>query len=241
MPATHDVIVIGGGHNGLVCAAYLAKAGRKVLLLEAAESLGGAARTGEIAPGFKVSSCAHILHLLHPKVVSELELARHGLVLAVSDMATVALATDGNHLTFAADSGLAAATLRAHSAADAANFPTLQARLHRFAAALQPFLAKTPPRLASGALSDRLTLLKLGWAIRRLGREEMREFLRVIAINVADLLEDELESPLLQGALAFDAVLGTHLGPRSPNSLLTLLYRMAGEIDGRRGALALPR
>ena len=241
MPATLDVIVIGGGHNGLVCAAYLAKAGRKVLLLEAADEVGGGARTGEIAPGFKVSSCAHILHLLHPRVMAELDLARHGLSFAVADMATVALAADGRHLTVSADAGLAAATLRAHSAADAANFPVLQARLQRFAATLQPFLATVPPRLAGGSLGERMTLLKLGWGIRRLGRDDMREFLRIIAMNVADLLEDELENPLLQGALAFDAVLGSHLGPRSPNSLLTLLYRMAGEVGGRRGALALPK
>lgn len=236
-----DAIIIGGGHNGLVCAAYLGKAGKRCLVLEAADQVGGAARNSEIAPGFTVSACAHILHLLHPRVIADLDLARHGLVLAASDLPTVALAQDGPPLVLSSDAETTAEALRAHSAADAARYPDFSRQLARFAGALQPFLGKTPPRLAKDGWRNRLDLLSLGWQVRKLGRDDMREFLRVVAMNVFDLVEDEFESNLLKGALGFDAVLGTHLGPRSPNSVLTLLYRLAGEVEGRRGALALPR
>lgn len=234
-----DVIVVGGGHNGLVCAAYLARAGRRVLVLEANPTLGGAAANKEMAPGFAVPACAHILHHLHPRVIADLGLARHGLSLAAKDLATVALGPDGQHLVLRG--GEVTPSLKASSAADAAALPGFHARLARFAATLRPFLTDAPPRLHDPGGRDRRTLAKLAWRLRRLGRRELREFLRIAAMNVADILEESFESDLLKGALAFDAVLGTGFGPRSPGSVFTLLYRLAGRVEGRAGALALPR
>jgi phytoene dehydrogenase-like protein len=232
---TYDAVIVGGGHNGLVCAAYLARAGMKVLIAEAAPAPGGAAITREILPGFKVSACAHLLHMLHPKVARELKLEGNGLALSARDMTSVALAEGGAHIRLAG--GTAEGTV---SRDDAEALGAYQRRLYRFAKTLRPLLARVPPRLGSRDWSDRIGLMKLGWAVRRLGREEMREFLRVAAMNVADLLEESFESELLKGALALDAVLGTHLGPRSPNSVLTLIYRMTGECAGVQGALGHP-
>ena len=239
MTGRYDIVIVGGGHNGLVCAAYLGRAGRRVLVVEAAAGLGGCAVSAEFAPGFTVSAGAHILHLLHPKVARDLDLAGHGLRYANADMPTVALDPGGKHLVLpgalTADGSLAA-----HSASDAANLAALRRRLMRFAGLVREFQGTVPPRLGGGGWKDRLKLGKMAWRVRRLGRDDMREFLRIVLINIADVLDDELESDLLKGAIGLDAVLGTGLGPRSPNSVFSLLYRLAGEANGTPGALALP-
>jgi phytoene dehydrogenase-like protein len=231
----YDSIVVGGGHNGLVCATYLARAGKRVLVLEAADRLGGAATTREFAPGFRVSACAHLLHLMPAALLRELRLSEHGLKLAAESLPTVALAENAQHLHLGSDdlSGLAQT-----SPADAAALVAWRALLQRFARALHPLLTQTPPRLGTDAWPDRAALLGLGWRIRRLGRKDMRELLRIGGMCVHDLLEDRFSLPLLKGALALDAVLGTNYGPRSPGTVVSLLYRAAASqgVD----ALALP-
>ena len=222
--ARYDYIIVGGGHNGLVCAAYLARSGRSVLVLEAAAQVGGAAVTREFAPGFKVSGCAHLLHLMPPALMRELDLEARGLKLAGADLPSTALATDGAHLPLGSGAPQA---LRAHSPADAAAYADWQGLLERLAAALHPVLGAPPPRLGTEAWRDRSALLGLGWRLRRLGRRDLRELLRIGGMCVHDLLEDRFELPLLKGALALDAVLGTNYGPRSPGTVLTLLYRAA--------------
>jgi phytoene dehydrogenase-like protein len=232
----YDSIVVGGGHNGLVCATYLARGGRRVLVLEAAERLGGAAVTREFAPGFKVSACAHLLHLMPPRLMRELGLEAHGLTLAARSLPTVALAQDARHLSLP-PADLAA--LAQASAADAAALAEWQALLKRFARALHPVLNETPPRLGTDAWRDTYALLGLGWRIRQLGRRDMRELLRIGGMCVHDLLEERFSLALLKGALALDAVLGTNYGPRSPGTVLSLLYRAAASQG--EDSLALPQ
>ena len=223
-PMQYDCLVIGGGHNGLVCAAYLARGGRSVLVLEAAERLGGAAVTREFAPGFTVSACAHLLHLMPERLMRELDLVGSGLQLAAQGLPTTALSPDGQHLTLGPGGQTA---LEQRSPADAAAYGEWLAMLGRLCGALHPLLAATPPRLASGEWRDRAALLGLGWGLRRLGRRDLRELLRIGGMCVHDLLEERFGLPLLKGAIALDAVLGTNYGPRSPGTVMSLLYRAA--------------
>ena len=201
MSARFDCIVIGGGHNGLSCAAYLARAGRSVLVLEAGERVGGAAVTREFAPGFRVSACAHLLHLMPRSLVKELALRTHGLEFAVERLPSMALSGDGAHLSLDGEGG---GTAAARLGAEAAALAGYRERLGRLASALRPVLGSTPPRLGGSAWHDRRTLFGLGWRLRSLGRGDLRELLRIGGMCVYDLLDEHFESPLLKGALALD-------------------------------------
>ena len=224
-----DVIIVGGGTNGLAAAGRLAKAGRKVLVLESADVAGGGARTIEFAKGYYVSAVAHLLNLLDPRVEQGLGL---NLAFAATNIATTALSPSGDHLVLQGKYGeTIAGTL---SETDRTSWNELRQKLMRYAAILRPFKAMTPPRLGKGVGNEMLKLAGLGLKIRGLGRDDLREFMRLLLINVADVLDDELKDDRLKGVVAFDTVLGAHLGPRSPNSLLLLLNRLAGE------ALSLP-
>ncbi len=220
MSDNYDAIVIGAGHNGLVCAAMLGRAGKKVLVVEANDQVGGAAITREFTEGYSVSSCAHLLYQLQPAVKKELGLK---LDLASENMSTVALSADGQHLRINSDQVVGV------NEEDAAGYKAFHKRMTRFADLLNTFFNKIPPRLAKDASkADMLTLVQLGFNIRRLGRTEMQELLRLIGMNIRDEVVERFASPALRGAISLDAVLGTHLGPRSPNTVLTYLYRLAG-------------
>jgi phytoene dehydrogenase-like protein len=223
-----DAIVVGAGHNGLVCSALLAKAGKRVLILEANEQVGGAAITREFTDGYSVSACAHLLYQLQPEVRKELKLSTR---LASEDMTTIALSEDGNHLRLKGDN------VDGVSENDAKEYREFRKRTTRFADLLRKFFSKRPPRLGTKDFGDLAILGQLGLSLRLLGKEEMQEFLRLIGMNIHDEVTERFESSLLRGAVSIDAVLGTHLGPRSPNTFMTYLYRLAGD-HGRTGVPA---
>lgn len=228
MTKSKSVLIVGAGHNGLVCATYLAKAGHNVEVLEVRDTVGGGASTHQFAEGFKVSSLAHILHSLNPKVIKDLGLKRAGLAQGKA-IDTISLAKDGRHLTLCTDT----VSGEGLSDKDISTYATFKKEFRRYAGALEPMTMNKPPRLKDMDTQDKFTLAKLGWKLRfGLGTKSMREFLRVGGINMYDVLNDEFDDDRLMGAMSVDAVMGSHMGPRTPNTVLTYLHRLRGETNG---------
>lgn len=226
-----DAIVVGAGHNGLVCAHSLAASGRKVLVIEAREQLGGAASTAQLVDGFFVSNCAQWLLQLNPNVAKRMQLSKYGMQMAATDLHTIALAEDGNHL-FISPSGICGAGL---SEADIVAYQRFDKQMQKFAKLLAAVFERRAPKLLDNNFTDRWTLAKLGIGMKLLGKKDMSDLLRLGLINIYDVMEENFDHPLLKSAISMDAVLGTHMGPRSPNTVFTYLYRRLGQVYGYAG------
>ena len=230
-----NAIIVGAGHNGLTCGAYLAKAGYEVLILEGQDHVGGAADTREFAEGFQSSGCAHFVYQLPTDIVRELSLTQHGLAFAATGLSTLALSEHGEPVVIDSDSLSGSVGDR-----DREGQKEFNRLMRRFGVLLARYFGKTPPLLVNNTSQDLATMARFGLDIRRLGRDDMREFLRIIAINIYDVLNEFFDNDLVKGAISLDAVLGTHLGPRSPNSVLSYLHRLSGNTTPIPGAMLQP-
>lgn len=225
--SNYDTIIIGAGHNGLVCAAYLAAKGQRVLVLEASGAPGGLAETREFHPGFR-ASVAHTVSQFSARIAADLELTKHGYHPASEPLDTVALDAGGEHVVIGRY-GLSGVDKK-----DANQFFRFREQLTRFAEALRPFWMKTMPRVGSVGVKGTFTFAELGLRLRNLGRTDMLEFLRMATLPMRDLMEENFTDKRLQAALSWDGLVGSKMAPRSPNSaVFALLYRMQGDSQGR--------
>ena len=222
----YDSIIVGAGHNGLVCAAYLAKAGQKVLVVEASAEPGGLAATREFHPGFKVS-VAHTVSSFSSRVIQDLQLESHGLNLSGPTLDTVGMGLDGQHITIGDE------TVSGVGEEDAQSYTDLRLQLKRFAKALAPFWMKTMPRIGNNSAGELMTFAQLGLKLRLLGKEDLLEFMRMATLPMRDLMDENFENNLLKAALSWDGLAGSRLAPRSPNSpVFALLFKMFEASDG---------
>ncbi|MGA1987445.1 MAG: NAD(P)/FAD-dependent oxidoreductase [Candidatus Sulfotelmatobacter sp.] len=224
-----DVVIIGGGHNGLITAFYLAKAGYKPLVLERSAQVGGAAVTDEFHPGFRCSTLAHTAGPLLPSVVRDMQLERHGLKLITPEVCVTAISPDGRALSLYQDAKRSAQAIAAFSQKDAAKYPEFEQSLGKIGKVIGEALATTPPDIDHPSSGDLWSMLKTGRAIRKLGKKDMFRLLRWGPMAVADLASEYFETELLRAVIAARGVFGTFLGPWSAGSALVLLIRAAAD------------
>ena len=223
-----DAIIIGAGHNGLVCASYLARAGMNVVCLESGDEAGGMSAPRTIAESYHFPGLALATYPVNSAIRRDLKLDQFGYVPGDA-IDTIALDANGQHLTI----GKRSVTGEGLSEKDENAYPKFREQYLAFAKALAPMFDNKPPRLKNMELADTATMAKLGWNIRLgLGRASMYELLRVAAINIYDVLNDEFDDDRLKGAIAVDAVMGNAMGPRTPGTVLTWLQRLQGERNG---------
>ena len=227
-----DTIVVGAGVNGLVTAAYLARAGRSVLVLERRASVGGSAVTEEFAPGFRADICSHDVGWISPGIMRDLELAQHGYRTSANTRPMLAPAEDGSLLVLHSTPAATADSLRAFSAADAAAWPAFASRIATLAGFLRGVYARPAPRVDSTSVSDVLGLFGAGWRLRRLGRAAMVDMLRVAPMSVAELLDDAFETDVLKGAIGAQGVRHLCQGPLSGGTAFSLLHHQVGRDPG---------
>ena len=229
MAETHDVIIVGGGHNGLVAAFYLAKAGFKPLVLERRAQVGGAAITEEFHPGFRCSTLAHNTGPLRADIVREMQLEKHGLKLTTPEVSTVSLLPDGRALVLYSDAKKAAEEIAQWSQKDAASYADFGAALGKIGKVIGEALALTPPNIDSPSTGDLWGMLKTGRSIRNLGKRDLYRVLRWGPMAVADLMAEFFETEPLRATIAARGIFGTFLGPWSAGSALVLMLRAAAD------------
>jgi phytoene dehydrogenase-like protein len=234
MPGSYDVIIVGAGHNGLVTAAYLARAGMNVLMLERRELVGGACVTEELWPGFKVSTASYVNSLLRPEIIRDLELSRHGYELLPRSPSSFTPFPDGRYLLLGPDKAMTSREVAKFSRRDAEALPRYEAMLERVADFIEPTLLMTPPNPWSLRPRDLWTLGRLGWGFLKLGKDGPRA-IEILTGAARPILDRWFESEELKIALATDAIIGAMASPSTPGTAYVLFHHVMGECNGVRG------
>jgi phytoene dehydrogenase-like protein len=237
MHGRYDAIIIGAGHNGLVTACYLARAGKRVLVLERRYIVGGACVTEEAFPGFKVSTAAYVNSLFRKEIIRDLRLHDHGFALLERNPSSFSPFHDGRYLMIGADRELTRREIAKFSARDAENYPKYEAMLERVADVLEPTLIMRPPNVLRPGLKDLWRLFGLGRAFQRMG-SGMSEAVEVLTGPARTILDRWFESEQLKATLATDAIIGAMAAPSMPGTAYVLFHHVMGETNGKRGVWA---
>lgn len=240
MSPSYDAVIIGAGHNGLVCAAYLAKAGKKVLVLEKRHVLGGAAVSEEIFPGFTFSACSYVVSLLRPKIIRDLELTRHGLHILPLET-TFNPYLDGRYMLRGVDGATTRREISKFSAKDAENAPLFGQAMAELSRLIKPIIDSPAPDLGSFKPTRLFELLRLGRLLKGAGDDWVAANLKMMTMSAVDFLSEWFESEQLIAPMSASGIIGTFLGVRSPGTAYVLLHHYMGEIDGSFRAWGLPK
>ncbi len=230
----YDTIIIGGGHNGLVCACYLAARGLKVRILERRPVVGGAAVTEEFHPGFRNSSASYTVSLLNPKIIRDLNLAQHGLKIVERPFGNFLPLSDGEYIKVGGGLAATQAEVARFSKRDAEKLPEYYAMLDRVAAVLKDLLLETPPNVGGG-LADLLQAWKVGKRFKVLDMAARRDVLDLFTKSAGDVLDNYFESEPIKACFGFDSVVGNFASPYTPGSAYVLLHHVFGEVNGKPG------